>query len=84
MGLAHRLHDGLSAQGHTVLTPPGNHSAIVAFEHGRDIDMVRRSLDDARIRLSFKEGGAQLRAGVALFNTAEEIDLLLDVTSGWS
>ena len=63
VGLAHRLHDGLSAQGHTVLTPPGNRSAIVAFEHGRDIDMVRRSLDDARIKLSFREGGSQLRAG---------------------
>lgn len=84
VGLAHRLHDGLSAQGHTVLTPPGNRSAIVAFEHGRDIDMVRRSLDDARIKLSFREGGSQLRAGIALFNTAAEIDLLLDVTSGWA
>ena len=27
--------------------------------------------------------GAQLRAGVALFNTDEEIDRLLDVTKGW-
>ena len=84
VGLAHRLHDGLSAQGYAVLTPPGNRSAIVAFEHGRDIDMVRRSLDDARIKLSFREGGSQLRAGIALFNTAEEIDLLLNVTSGWA
>ena len=84
VGLAHRLYDGLSAQGYDVLTPPGNRSAIVAFEHGRDIDMVRRSLDDARIKLSFKEAGTQLRAGIALFNTAEEIDLLLDVTSGWA
>ena len=84
VGLAHRLHDGLTAQGHAVLTPPDNRSAIVAFEHGRDIGMVRRSLEDARIKLSFKEGGTQLRAGIALFNTAAEIDRLLDVTSGWA
>ena len=83
VALAHRLHEGLTAQGHAVWTPSGNRSAIVTFEHGRDIDMVRRSLEDARIKLTFKEGGVKLRAAVALFNTAEEIDLLLDVTSGW-
>ena len=84
VGLAHRLHEGLTAQGHVVWTPPGTRSAIVTFEHGRDIDMVQRSLEDARIKLSFKEGGAKLRASMALFNTAEEIDLLLAVTSGWA
>ncbi len=82
VGLAHRLHEGLTAQGHAVWTPSGNRSAIVTFEHGRDIDMVRGSLEEARIKLTFKEGGAQLRASMALFNTAEEIDLLLDVTKG--
>ncbi len=82
VGLAHRLHEGLTAQGHAVWTPSGNRSAIVTFEHGRDIDMVRRSLEEARIKLTYREGGAKLRASVALFNTAEEIDLLLDVTKG--
>ena len=83
VGLAHRLHEGLTAQGHAIWTPSGNQSAIVTFEHGRDIDTVQRSLEEARIKLSFKDGGAKLRASVALFNTAEEIDLLLDVTRGW-
>ena len=83
VGLAHRLHEGLAAQGHTIWTPSGNQSAIVTFEHGLDVDTVQRSLDEARIKLSFKDGGAKLRASVALFNTAEEIDLLLDVTRGW-
>ena len=83
VGLAHRLHEGLAAQGHAIWTPSGNQSAIVTFEHGRDVDTVQRSLDEARIKLSFKDGGAKLRASVALFNTAEEIDLLLDVTRGW-
>ncbi len=83
VGLAHRLHEGLTAQGQDVRTPSGNQSAIVAFEHGRDVETVRRSLDEARIKLSFRESDRQLRASVSLFNTAEEIDLLLDVTRGW-
>ena len=84
VGLAHRLHEGLSAQGHAIWTPSGNHSAIVTFEHGRDVETVQRSLGEAQIKLSYRDGGAKLRASVALFNTAEEIDLLLDVTSGWA
>ncbi len=83
VGLAHRLQEGLAAQGHVIWTPSGNQSAIVTFEHGQDVDSVQRSLEDARIKLSFKDGGAKLRASMALFNTAEEIDLLLDVTKGW-
>ncbi len=83
VGLAHRLHEGLTAHGMAVWTPSGNQSAIVTFEPGRDVETVRRSLDEARIKLSFRDGGAKLRASVALFNTAEEIDLLLDVSRGW-
>ena len=83
VGLAHRLHEGLTAQGHAVWTPSGNQSAIVTFEHGRDVETVQRSLDEARIKVSFRDDGAKVRASVALFNTAEEIDLLLDVTRRW-
>jgi selenocysteine lyase/cysteine desulfurase len=46
--------------------------------------MVRNSLEQASITVSVREEGAQLRAGIALFNTAEEIDRLLEVTGGWS
>ena len=81
--LANRLNQGLRAQGYDVWTPAGNRSAIVTFEHGRDIDMVRRSLDEAGIRVSFKEGGVKLRIGIALFNNAEEVDRLLAVTERW-
>ena len=84
VGLAHRLHEGLTAQGQAVLTPPGNRSSIVAFEHGRDADMVRRALEAARIKLSFRVGDTQLRVSPALFNNATEIDALLDVTAGWA
>lgn len=84
VGLAHRLQEGLVAQGHAVLTPSGNDSAIVAFEHGRDVETVQRSLDEARIKVSLRESGTQLRASAALFNTADEIDRLLEVTAGWA
>ncbi|MDE0394642.1 MAG: aminotransferase class V-fold PLP-dependent enzyme [Gammaproteobacteria bacterium] len=84
VGLAHRLQEGLTAQGHDVWTPPGNRSAIVAFEHHRDNAMVRRSLMEARVNVSLREGGAHVRASPALFNNAAEIDALLDVTGGWA
>ncbi len=83
VAIANRLNEGLRAQGHDVLTPSGNRSAIVTFEHGRDPAMVRRTLEEASILVSVREGGAQLRAGVALFNTDEEIDRLLEVTGAW-
>jgi len=83
VGLAHRLQDGLTAQGYDVWTPAGNRSAIVTFEHGRDIEMVRSTLLDAGVQVSFKEGGVKLRVGVALFNVSEEIDRLLEVTGEW-
>jgi selenocysteine lyase/cysteine desulfurase len=82
--LAHRLHAGLVAQGFDVWTPAGNRSSIVTFEHHRDLDLVRHTLGDAGIRLSFKEEGAKLRVGAALFNTADEIDRLLEVSGGWA
>ena len=83
VALANRLNERLRAQGHDVLTPSGNQSAIVTFEHGRDLDMVRRTLLEAAITVSLRAEGAQLRAGIALFNTDEEIDQLLEVTGGW-
>jgi len=83
VALAHHLREGLVAQGHDVWTPAENRSSIVTFEHHRDVDMVRRTLGDAGIRVSFKEEGVKLRAGVALFNTSDEIDRLLEVTGGW-
>ena len=84
VGLAHRLHEGLTAQGHTVWTPSGNRSAIVTFEHGRDFETVRRELEEARIKVSFRDDGAKIRASVALFNNAAEIDQLLELTASWA
>ncbi len=83
VGLAHRLHEGLTTQGHDVWTPSANRSSIVTFRHHRDVDMVRRTVEDAGIRVSFKADGEQLRVGIALFNNADDIDRLLEVTGAW-
>jgi selenocysteine lyase/cysteine desulfurase len=78
--LAHRLREGLVSQGYRVLTPEGNRSSIVTFEPRQALERIRTGFDAERIRVSFKEGGRQIRAGAALFNNAAEIDALLDVT----
>jgi len=80
VALAHRLRDGLAAQGYEVWTPEGNHSSIVTFEHGQSIERVRSAIEAENIKVSFKEGGRMIRVGAALFNNADEIDALLEVT----
>lgn len=84
VALAGRLHDELSAQGHRLLTPAGNGSAIVVFEHDHDPDVVRRSLEAEEIQVSLREEGVQIRVGVALFNNGEEIDRFLAITKAWA
>ena len=83
VGLAQRLHSGLTDQHQDVWTPAGNRSSIVTFRHHRDIAGVRSSLQETGIRVSYKAGGEELRIGIALFNTEEEIDSLLAVTGEW-
>jgi selenocysteine lyase/cysteine desulfurase len=84
VALARRLYDGLTSQGHRLLTPPGNGSAIVVFEHDHDPGAVRRSLEEAAIKVSLRAGGVQIRVGVALFNNAREIDEFLETADGWA
>lgn len=84
VALAGRLHDGLTAQGHRLLTPTGNGSAIVVFEHDHDPAAVRRSLEEATIQVSLREEGTQIRVGAALFNNGEEIDRLLEISGRWT
>lgn len=47
-GLARRLHDGLSKQGHRLFTPPGNRSSIVTFYTARSQSSVRAAFDAAK------------------------------------
>jgi len=81
--LAQDLRAGLVDQGHEVWTPPDNASAIVTFKHNNDVARVQADLEAARIRVSLKGGGEQIRAGAALFNNADEIARFLDITDGW-
>ena len=79
VALAHRLRAGLSEQGYRLLTPTGNRSAIVAFEHGQDLEWVRTALETARVRVSLREEGTQIRVGPALFNNADDVERFLEV-----
>jgi len=81
VGLAHRLHERLQEQGHRLLTPPGNRSAIVVFAHEGDAGAVRAALDRAGIQATVRDGG--VRVGAALFNNESEIERFLDLTAGW-
>ena len=84
VSLAQQLNTGLVGQGHDVWTPKNNRSPIVTFRHHRDITLVRSTLEEAGIRISFKAEGEELRAGIALFNNSDDIDKLLDVTGNWA
>jgi len=81
VSLAHRIRNGLVEQGYAVRTPAENRSAIVAFEHGKDVDRVRSALNAASVTVSFREDDTQIRVGPALFNNASEVDRLLGVTA---
>ena len=83
IGLARRLGAGLAAQGHQLLTPPGNGSAIITFEHAHDPAGIAGDLERAGIQVSVREKGTQIRVGAALLNHADDIDTLLAVTAGW-
>lgn len=77
--LATRLNENLRELGFAVRTPVGNASQIVAFEHGVDPAAAAERFETARVKVSFREQGSQVRAGVALFNNDEDIDGLLEV-----
>lgn len=79
--LAQKLHKGLRTQGYDVLTPEGNRSAIVAFAHNRAPRHVTDVLAEAEVHVSLREEGSQIRAGVALFNTVEDVERFLQVTA---
>jgi selenocysteine lyase/cysteine desulfurase len=79
VGLAHKLRRGLVELGCRVSTPEGNRSSIVTFEHDKNPEEVSQLLDKEKIRVSLREGGAQIRVGIALFNNESEIEHLLAV-----
>jgi selenocysteine lyase/cysteine desulfurase len=67
--------------GFDVLTPENNASQIVAFRHGADPEKATSIFENARVRVSFREEGTQIRAGVGLFNNKADVDRLLEVAA---
>ena len=80
--LAMALNERLRELGFNVRTPEGTKSPIVAFEHGVDPEVAAAAFDRARVKVSLREGGTQVRAGIALFNNRSDVDSLLEVASG--
>ena len=80
VGLARRLYEGLSGQGHRLFTPPANRSSIVTVHATRPPADVRKAFQAARVDVTVRDG--QIRIAPALFNTADEIDRCLEVTKG--
>lgn len=79
VALAERLSQGLTGRGLRVLTPPGNRSAILAFQNPKPQEEAARLLGEAGVQVSFREKGAQIRVAAALFNNEAEIDRFLGV-----
>jgi len=78
VNLAHRLYDGLAAQGHQLFTPPNNRSSIVTIYTPKPMADVRAAFQAATVDVTVRNG--QVRIAPALFNTADDIDRCLDVT----
>ena len=78
-GLAAALRRGLIDRGLTVYTPEGNRSSIVACANPKGKDGAQPILDRAKVRVSVREGGTQLRISPALFNNAQDIARFLAV-----
>jgi selenocysteine lyase/cysteine desulfurase len=79
IGLARRLYDGLVAQGHRLFTPPDNRSSIVTIYTSKPMADARAAFHAAKVDVTVRNG--QVRIAPALFNTADDIDRCLEVTS---
>jgi selenocysteine lyase/cysteine desulfurase len=77
--LAWELRKGLVERGFRVFTPAENASSIVAFFNPQPQEVVSKILNEARIEVSFRDNGAQIRVGIALFNNASEIGRFLEI-----
>ena len=83
VSLASYMRGALADQGFTVRTPENNASAIVAFDHGVDPRIAISLFAKENIKVTIRDKGTQIRAGVALFNTKADIDHFLDTTKNF-
>jgi selenocysteine lyase/cysteine desulfurase len=79
IGLARRVQRGLRDRGLDVLTPEDTRSPIVAFRVRVDPAVARAIVQNAEIKVSFRENGTQLRVSPALFNTERDVDRFLAI-----
>ena len=79
LALAQELRERIASLGYETLTPPGNPSPIVSFVHGRDRKSLEKELESEKVMVTFREGGSQIRASVALFNNRSDVERLLGV-----
>ena len=78
LGLTRRLEAGLLAQGYKLFTPAGNRSSVLCFYTTRPSKEISSALDDAKVDVSVRDD--HVRASIALFNNADDVDRLLAVT----
>lgn len=77
VGLAKLLHEGLMARGLEVVTPAGNRSSIVSFVNPKAPAPVQAAFAAARVQVSFREDGRQIRVSAALFNNRQDVERCL-------
>ena len=78
LALTRRLEQGLLAQGYKLYTPIGNRASFLSFYTPKPQTEVRAIFDQAKVDVTVREG--HVRASVALFNNADDVDALLAVT----
>ena len=79
IALAQDLRQRIASLGYETLTPPDNPSPIVSFVHARDRKGLQTALEREKVMVTFREGGSQIRASVALFNNRSDVERLLGV-----
>jgi selenocysteine lyase/cysteine desulfurase len=73
------LWKGLVERGFKIFTPDRNASSIVTFFNPQPQEIVSKILEEARVEVSFRENGAQIRVGIALFNNSSEVGRFLEI-----
>ena len=77
--LAQELREELTRLGRQLFTPAGNPSPIVSFYHELDPTTLADALANSGVVYTFQEDRRLLRAAVAMFNTRDDIDRLIQV-----
>lgn len=78
LGLTRRLEQGLLIQGYKLFTPLGNRASFLSFYTPKPLAYVKAVFDRLKVDVTVREG--HVRASVALFNNADDVDALLAVT----